>query len=289
MDLQEDHPNRLIRILNKIARLYLNDFCYELTLLIRWHKSYRLLNPKTFSEKLCWLKLFKRDLSYKNLVDKITVKKFIESKIGKKYLVKTLGIWKNIDMVNWEKLPNQFVIKTNHASGAVFVVRDKNKDVNQDLIDNINSWLSQDYVVISREYLYKGIERKILIEELLLDEHDELPKDYKIYCFNGEPKFIHVDVDRFINHKRAIFSLDWEKLPFTIRHENYDGDLPRPKNLNEMINIAKKLSDGLPFVRVDLFNTGKIYFGELTIFPGSCIEQFRTKRYDEVVGKMLKI
>lgn len=286
-NLQIDSFNKIQRGIFKFAELYLNDFCVEFLSLIRWHGSYKIFNPKTFNEKIHWLKLFNRKKEYINLTDKLNVKDFVENKIGDKYIIKTIGFWDNVSSIPWEDLPKSFVIKTNHASGSTFIVKNKEIDLNQGLINSLNKWMKIDFYKSSREHVYKGIKRKIFVEELIQNNYGEIPKDYKFFCFNGKPQFVQVDIDRFKDHKRAFYTLNWTKLPFTTLYKQYEGDIKRPKNFLEMISVAEKLSEGLTFIRVDLYDIEKVYFGELTFFPGGGNEQFYPNEWDKTVGKML--
>jgi hypothetical protein len=256
---------------------------------LRFRKFLNLKNPRTFSEKIQYIKLFDRNEFYRNFIDKVKVREFINEQIGPKYLTKIYYIYNNFSSINFNDLPEKFVLKANHGSGLNYICKDKDKIDKKELSRIVNHWLNIDFYNIQREWAYKGIERKLICEEYLESEYDSLI-DYKFFCFNSKPKFIQVDFDRFTNHTRNIYDLEWKKLPVRLRHKNISIKLKRPDNLTEMIEIAKKLSRKFRLVRIDLYSVyRKTYFGEMTFYPGSGFEKFIPDKWDLIFGDELAL
>ena len=257
-------------------------------------KPLNLKNPRTFTEKLNWLKVNLKNANYSSLVDKYEVKKFVNERLnGKEHIIKTLGVWSKFDDIDFESLPNQFVLKTTNGGGntSVVICKDKNKlnieECRHKLVPtpgNVFLW--------SREYPYYEVKPRIIAEELIHAENDEL-SDYKIFCFNGEPKFLFVGTERQKKDtevKFDYFDLNFNHLPIKNEHQNSSQTISKPKNFNEMIEIARKLSQGFIHVRVDLYNVnGKIYFGEMTFFHFAGFAKFEPEEWDERFGNMLDL
>ncbi|HEV1621933.1 TPA: glycosyl transferase, partial [Streptococcus pneumoniae] len=250
-------------------------------------KKLNLKNPKTFNEKLQWLKLYDRNPFYTILADKILVKDYIAKTLGEEYVIPTLGVYHHFDEIDFDELPNSFVMKTNHDSGSIIIVKNK-EDLNiQEAREKLQKSLERDYFIFGREWPYKNIERKIIIEEFMTDESNQELKDYKIYCFNGLPKFVHVDYDRFTNHKRNIYDSNWKQQEFMYAFpSDKNKTIEKPAELSEMIELVRKLSKEMPFVRCDFYIVNhKILFGEMTFCPGSGFEKFYPEQYDVEFGK----
>ncbi|WP_231505579.1 ATP-grasp fold amidoligase family protein [Bacillus sp. EB01] len=251
-----------------------------------------LSNPKSFNEKLQWLKLYNRNPLYTDLVDKIKVREHISSVVGNEYLVPIIGIYDSFEEINFDALPKQFVLKPNHTSGDVFICKDKSKIDFLKLKKEINSWLRKRYYLVHREWPYKDIKPKIICEEYLTQENGKELLDYKFMCFNGEVKCSFVCLNRNSSEGLNIdfYNLDWEKMPFKRHYPNSTKVTPKPKHYNQMIEFAQKLSKDIPFVRVDFYETNdRLYFGELTFFPGSGYEKFSPESYDHLLGSWLKL
>ncbi|HKU18732.1 MAG TPA: ATP-grasp fold amidoligase family protein [Candidatus Saccharimonadales bacterium] len=231
-----------------------------------------LRNPQRLSDKVQWLKLNGNMERFAPFADKYTVRAFIEQKIGAQYLVPLLGVWDNFDDIPFAKLPEQFVLKVTHGCGYNYICKDKAKIDMLALKAKITGWQQEDFYKQEREPQYKPCVPRIICEAYLEDPTTKDLPDYKIYCAKGEPKAVQVDTDRFVDHKSALLGLNWELLDY-VRVTTFDGiqTLPKkPDNLPEMLQIARKLSENFPFVRVDLYSIGdKVYFGELTFTPGS--------------------
>lgn len=269
----------------------------------KWYLFFRFKNrvgywphlnhPRTFNEKLQWLKLNDRHAEYTQMVDKIDAKKYVASIIGDKYIIPTLGVWNSVDEIEWDKLPNQFVIKVSSDSGGIVVCKDKQTlDIEKAKEKLTNGW-GKNYYVHNKEYPYRDLTPRIIAEEYKEDESGYELRDYKIFCFNGEPKILFVASDRqkaTEDTKFDFFDLNWNHLPFTNGHPNSKEHIAKPKNFEEMLEIAKKLSVGIPQVRIDLYNcNGKIYFGEITFFHWSGMTSFDPVEWDFKLGKMIKL
>lgn len=247
-------------------------------------------SPKTFNEKMQWLKLYDRNPDYSELVDKIEAKTIVEKKVGKQYIIPNIAVWDNPSDIDFTKLPSQFVIKCNHNSGiGMHICKDKNMINEVKIRKELLRGLNQDYYLTGREWPYKNVKRRILAEQFMVDESGTELKDYKIFCFNGKPEFIQVDFGRFTKHERNLYSTQWEYMGFaSLYPTNKDHIIPKPVCLTEMIEIARTLSHGLPFMRVDLYVIGeKIYFGEMTLFHGSGFEPWTPFEWDRKLGDML--
>lgn len=250
-----------------------------------------LNNPQTFNEKIQWLKLYDQKPEYTEMVDKFEVKKYIADAIGEEYIIPTLGIYNNFDEIDFNKLPNQFVIKCTHDSGSIIICKDKSTFDRKKAKKKINKWLKRNYYYHSREWSYKNVKPRIIIEKYMVDESGTELKDYKIFCFNGEPKFIEVDFGRFSDHKRNLYTLDWELLDLEIKYPSDPQKvIKRPNHLEKMIEFSRILSKNIPHVRVDLYSiNNKIYFGELTFYHGSGLEKIEPVEWDKKLGDMLKL
>lgn len=251
-------------------------------------------NPTTLNEKLQWLKFNYRFPLQSIVSDKLLVRDYVKEKIGAEYLIPILGIWGKYDDIDFSLLPKQFVLKCNHDSGGLVVCTDKDKLNHSETKCKIEKSLKSNFFYIGREYQYRNIKPMILCEEFISD-NGKVPLDYKIYCFNGVPDVILVCRDRFSkNSHRAsylFFDQEWIFQPLNKGDEDLQKiDVPKPENLEEMIEIAKKLSRDFLFARIDLYNIGgKIYFGEITLSPNSGFDPDIKYETDLMFGQKLKI
>jgi hypothetical protein len=250
-----------------------------------------LKNPQTFNEKLQWLKLYDRKPEYTTMVDKYAVKKYVADKIGEQYIIPTLGVWDKFEDIDFDKLPNQFVLKCTHDSGGLAICKDKSEFDIKAARKKINKSLKRNYYYSGREWPYKNVPRRIIAEKYMTDESGVELKDYKVFNFDGEPKFIQVDYDRFVEHKRNLYSTDWKYIDAAIQYPtNKKNQINKPECLNEMLDLARKLSVGIPHVRTDFYIVNsKIYFGELTFYHGSGVEKFTPEEFGIEVGSWLKL
>lgn len=254
--------------------------------------SLNLKNPKSLSEKLQWIKLYDRKPIYTTMVDKFEVKEFVANKIGEEYIIPTIAIYDSIEDVDIEKLPNRFVIKCTHDSGSVVICKDKSTFDWEKHKSSLKEALSVNYYTHTREWPYKNVKPRILVEEYLTELADEDIKDYKFFCFNGNAKFLKVDYDRFIDHKVNYYDLDWKYLEYAEYETKTDANHieKMPNNFNQMIEFANILSKDTKFLRVDFYNlNGKIYFGELTFFPRNGFGCLSPYSIDESIGEFLNL
>jgi hypothetical protein len=244
----------------------------------------KIREPIVFNEKINHIKLYRRPVNGSLLADKYAVREFVRSKVGEEYLIPLIGMYSNANQIFWDDLPEQFVLKTNHGSGWNVICTDKSKLDFRKVKSKLNRWLSQNAFYLSREYQYKSIKPCIVCEELLGYNIN----DYKIFCFNGVPKVIQVDIGRFSRHERAFFDLNWNSLPFTICYPKASVIPERPLKLDEMIEVSTKLSEGLEFVRVDLYESqNRVFFGEITLCPEGGKGPVIPETFNHILGDML--
>ena len=260
----------------------------------KFKKELDLENPVTFSEKLQWLKLHDRKPEYTTMVDKYGVREFIANKIGEEYLIPCLGVWDRFEDIDFDKLPNQFVLKCTHNSGGVVVCTDKKKLNRKKVARNFNSKLRRDYYKSGREWPYKNVPRKIICEQYMVDSaNQDSLTDYKFFCFNGVADCVMVCLDRFSGDtKFYFFDKNWELKRLNIRGKNAPEGftIPKPICMDEMFAIAEKLSVGMPFSRIDLYEcNGKIYFGEITFFPASGFDTNLLPETNQYFGEMIDL
>ena len=232
-----------------------------------------LENPKTFNEKLQWLKLHDRNPEYTKMVDKYEAKEYVANTIGKEYIIPTLGVWDKFDDIDFDALPNEFVLKPTHTSGNVFICKDKSKIDYKKLKKQVNKWLKRDYYRIHREWPYKNVKPRIIAEEYMENKDHTSIKDYKFYCFNGQEDYVMICTGRETGHPKFYFyNKEWNFM----RNMSNDGMKlegkleEKPIGIEKMFEIAEKLSQGIKFVRMDLYNVNeKIYFRRIYVFPSS--------------------
>ncbi len=249
-----------------------------------------LSDPKTLNEKIQWLKINDRTGLHTICSDKYAVREYIEKQIGEKYLIPLLYHTADPKNINEESLPNEpFIIKRNHDSGNVTIVKDK-KDINWERIQKKQAiLLKNNYYFHGREWQYKNIKPRILVEKLLFDENNNIPNDYKLHCFNGKLIFTQVDLSRFEDHRRNLYDLNWNLIDCEWK---FPGGEPaeKPKNMDKMQELAEKLATPFDYVRVDFYSIGdNIYFGELTFHSGSGTEKFSPIEWDRKFGDMLNL
>lgn len=253
-----------------------------------------LENPRTFNEKLQWLKLYDRRPEYTRLVDKYLVRDYIAETIGEKYLIPLFGVWDHPDQIPFEQLPNQFVLKCNHNSGLGMCIC-KNKqslDIEKTKAE-LKRGLEQDYFISGREWPYKNVPRKIICEKYMEDSASQDLPDYKVHSFNGTPKVILVCRDRFKKSglTEDFFSDKWEHLPVCrSEHPNAKQAIERPKELDLMLSLTEEITKDFPFARVDFYTINhKLYFGEVTFYPASGFEKFIPEKFDEQMGEWIRL
>lgn len=251
--------------------------------------------PKTFNEKLQWLKLYDRRPEYTVMADKFLAREYIENKLGNEYLIPLIGVWDDPDEIDFKSLPEKFVLKCNHNSGlGMYICRDK-AELNEKKVRNaLRRGLKQDYYLCGREWPYKNIPRKIICEKYMTDSPESSDfTDYKFFCFDGKADCVMLCLERSSGDtKFYFFDRDWNLKRYNIRGKNApDGfTLPKPDNIDKMFEIASVLSEDLPFARIDLYNSdGHIYFGEITFYPDSGFDPNLLKETDEYFGNLIKL
>ena len=258
-----------------------------------FHKRLDLNNPQTFNEKLQWMKLHYRNPICSTMVDKIEAKKYVENILGGGYCIPTLGVWNSFEEINWDILPEQFVLKCNHDSGGLVICRDKSKLDKEEARKKINKCLKSNYFWHGREWVYKNIKPRILAETYMESADGPQLSDYKFYCFDGVVKCLYVSTGLEDHHTARIgfFDLNFESLPFSrTDFHTFDIAPKKPDHFDEMIQIAEKLSEGFPFLRVDLYEiNGKVYFSELTFVPASGWMVLKPEEWDLTMGSWLTL
>lgn len=290
------HPKLLAEyLLTKNAARISDDRKY-----IQWKywltfgKKCDLDNPKTFQEKLQWIKLNDRKPIYHQMVDKYDAKRFIAERVGEEYVIPTLGIWDRFEDVDFDSLPNQFIIKNTHDSGTYFICKDKSKlDIKEVRKRLLIDSRKKDYYVFSREWPYKGLKHRIIAEPLLNDRRSEYLTDYKFFTFNGEPRFFYVTSNRGREGglKEDFFNLDGELLDIN-QYGYYNNNVTPelPKKMSEMIDISRILSRGTYHLRVDFYEVDDlVYCGELTFFDGGGFSPFTPSKYNRILGDWIKL
>lgn len=246
-------------------------------------------NPKTYNEKICIFKISPEAEKLWIYADKWKVRKFVARKIGKKYLNKVYGVYNSVEEIDLKKLPNQFVLKTTHGSGWIIICKNKAELDWKKTKKTLKRWLKASYYKKYKERYYRLIKPMIICEKYLEEKNGQLA-DYKFFCFDGQPKFIHFDIDRFTNHRRNFYDLKWQKLPFSQGCPNIKEKIPKPKGLSKMIKMAKTLSVDFNHARIDFYHlNNKIYFSEITFAQYSGTHPFIPKKYDYILGKYFKI
>lgn len=258
----------------------------------KFGRKLNLNDPQTFNEKLQWLKLYDRNPLYTSLVDKYLVKGYVKDALGQEVIVPTLQVWDSPEKVDFADLPKEFVLKCNHDSGGVIICKDKDSIDAEEIRNKIRAVYNKNYYLEGREWPYKNVEKKIIAEKMLIDSTETDLKDYKLMCFNGKVKCIFVCSERgsIEGLKVTFFDTEWNVMPFQRHYPKSKVSIPKPKCLEEMIIKAEKLSDNIPFVRIDFYEVdGHIYFGEYTFYPGCGFEEFTPDDADYMLGSWIEL
>ena len=286
------NPKKILVFLDNKGLIHLNDSYYlKLVYKMTFNRDLDLQNPKSYNEKLQWLKLNDRKDIYTTMVDKYEVKKYITDIIGDEYIIPTIGVYDKFEDIDFDKLPNQFVMKCTHDSGGLVVVKDKNKlDINS-AKRKINKSLKTKYYRGGREWPYKNVKPRIIVEEYMEDKKTQELRDYKFFCFNGIPKLMFIATDRGIHQtKFNYYDMDFNRLDFRQSYPNDERDIKKPSSFNKMIELAKKLSKDIPHVRVDFYEiNGKVYFGEMTFYHYSGLVPFIPEEWDYKIGELVDL
>lgn len=288
------NPRKLVvYLLLQIAPILSDRFFLKVLFRLRMGYKLNLNNPVTFNEKLQWLKLYNRKPEYTQMVDKVGAKEYVASIIGEEYIIPTIGVWDRVEDIDWETLPNQFVLKCTHDSGGIVICPDKTKLDISAAKRKLKRGLKRDFYSQNREWPYKDVKRRIIGEVYMVDESGYELKDYKWFCFDGVPKALYVATDRGVKGEEPkfnFFDADFNHLPFTNGHPNSHRPILKPQGFEKMKELAAKLSEGQPHLRVDFYDiNGKIYFGELTFYHMSGTSPFEPVEWDYKFGEWIKL
>ena len=280
----------------KLLRILTDKTYLKIRYRLKFNKKLNLKNPQTFNEKLQWLKLYDRKPIYSLLVDKYEVKDYVSKRIGEEYVVPLYGVWDKFEDIDFNTLPNQFVLKTTHDCGGVVVCKDKDSFDKEKARNFLEGHLKQEYFYYSREWPYKNVKPRIIAEKYMKDSKDQKEEgltDYKFFCFDGEPKVMFIATDRAKENEETKFDfydMEFNHLPFTNGHPNSDKVIEKPNQFELMKELCKKLSKDLPHVRVDFYESeGKIYFGELTLYHWGGMVPFNPEEWDYRLGSWIEI
>lgn len=260
---------------------------------LRIGKKLNLDKPESFNEKLQWLKLNDHNTEYTQMVDKAEAKRYVTDLIGEQYIIPTIGVFTRFEDIEFDSLPKRFVIKCTHNSGGVVVVDDKSKlDINETKV-KFTRMLKSKFYYIGREWPYKNVVPRIIIEENLQEEGTtEQINDYKLMCFNGKVRCSFVCSNRNAKHGLCVnfYDTEWNPMPFERHYPKNPREISKPSQYDKMVELAEKLSKNIPFVRMDFYQKGEqVYFGELTFYPGSGGEEFTPASWDIELGHWLKL
>ena len=287
-------PSRIL--IYFLDKSYINKFISDKAFL---KMKYRLVmgeklnlkNPKTYNEKLQWLKLYNHEDHMTMMADKYEVRKYIADTIGEEYLIPMIGVWDSVDDIDFNSLPDQFAMKCNHTSGnGVVICKDKSKLDIEKTKKEMKKAMKMDYFSQNREWPYKNIKRRIIAEKYMVDESGTQLKDYKFFCFGGEVKAMFVATDRGVDTRFDFFDNDFNHLDMLNGHENAVNPISKPRGFEEMKALAEKLSVGMPHARVDFYDiNGKVYFGEITFYHWGGFVPFEPKEWDYTFGSWITL
>lgn len=290
------NPKKIIPLLgNKGMLFWIPDKAYlKLIYNVSMGKKLNLDTPQTFNEKLQWLKLYDRNPEYTKMVDKYEVKKYVAEKIGEEYIIPTLGVWDSFDDIDFDKLPEQFVLKCTHDSGGLVICRDKSKLDIDTVKRKVKRSLNRNYFYSSREWPYKKVKPRIIIEKYMKNNNDTQQSSlnvYKIFCFDGDPKIIQtIQNDKTELETIDYFDTEWNILDIRQNFPNSKHPLECPKTLHIMLEKARILSRGHAFIRTDFYEIdNRVYFSELTFYSDSGMAKFNPEEWDLKLGEYIKL
>lgn len=267
----------------------------ELQFYLRIGKKLDINYPKTFNEKLQWLKLYDRNPQYIRMTDKIEAKKYVAEMIGEQYIIPTLGKWDKFEEIDFRNLPNEFVLKCTHDSGSATIITDKERIDYQFLKQKYEKALCTNHYDMGREWNYKDVKPRIMAEKYIgrANRFKGDIVDYKLMCFNGKVKCSFTCTKRFLGRdglRVTFYDTDWRKMPFERHYASDNEEVPKPESYDEMVRLAERLAEGIPFVRIDFYEMGKKpYFGEITLYPGSGFEEFTPEEWDRKLGDWVQL
>lgn len=288
-------------LLYKFAKFYSDEKFLKKLFRIRMGYELNLDNPQTFSEKLQWLKLYNRKPEYTQMVDKFGVKEYVANIIGEEYIIPTLCVWDRVEDIDWDALPNQFVLKCTHDSGGLVICKDKATLDIQKATKKLKKSMQRDYFYDNREWPYKNVKKRIIAEKFIeVQGHQDIP-DYKFFCFNGEPMYCQVIRDRNTKETIDFYDMKWNHMPFVGLNpvaknvlepilRNGLQPVVKPLHLDNMIAVCKKLAKNIPFSRIDLYVVeDREYFGEITFYPMSGMGGFHPQEWNYTFGSWIKL
>lgn len=282
-----------MHLVYKTARIWSDETFLKMLFPLRVGYKLNLDNPQTYNEKLQWLKLHNRKPIYTKMVDKVDAKEYVSNIIGKEYIIPTLGVYNNVDEIDFEELPNQFVLKCTHDSGGIVVCKDKSKLNIEVAKEKLRKGCNRSYFYQNREWPYKNVARRIIAEQYMEDEKTAELRDYKFFCFDGEVKALFIASDRMTQGEETkfdFFDINFNHLPFLNGHPNAKVMPEKPTQFELMKELAAKLSKNIPQVRIDFYEmNGKVYFGEITFFHWSGMTPFEPIEWDYKFGEWIKL
>ncbi len=276
-----------------VFRFMSDEHYLKMVYKIKTGKVLNLKNPREFNEKLQWLKLHDRKPEYTNLVDKYKVREIIRNKIGDKYLIPLIAVWDSPSEIDFDLLPSQFVLKCNHDSQGVVICKDKSKLDFSSTVSKLEKAMKRDFSSLTKEYVYRDVERKIIAEKYMDDGSGEL-KDYKVLCFNGKPRLIEVHSGRFNGqHVQDFYDPEWNRMSIcqiSSGLPNSEKGFARPSVLDEMLRLSEILSQGILHIRVDWYIVNDVlYFGELTFYDASGFDDFEPDEWNKTLGDWIDL
>ena len=282
---------QLLKKIKYSMRILPDKMYLQIYYFAQFHKFINFKNPKTYNEKLNWLKINDRDPKYTKMVDKYEAKEYVKDIIGEEYIIPTLGVWDNFDEIDFDKLPNQFVLKCTHDSEGLVIVKDKSKLNIEEAKKKIEKAMKYNFFYIGREYPYKNIKPRIIAEQYMEDKKYHGLRDYKFFCFEGDVKALFIATDRGIGEtKFDYYDINFNHLDIIQHYPNSKKKIDKPKNYDKMIELSKKLSKGLKHVRVDWYEVnGKLYFGEITFYHFSGLQPFNDIKWDNMFGDWISL
>lgn len=284
-----------IILLGKFSFLFPDKQYLQMMYWLHLGRKLNLKNPKTFNEKLQWLKLYNHKPEYTIMVDKVKAKEYVAKLIGEEHIIPTLGVWDDPDDIDFDALPDQFVLKCNHNSGTgMCICRDKSKLDIEKVKAELRKGLKENYYMRWREWPYKNVPRKILAEKFMVDESGTELKDYKIFCFNGEPRYCQVISDRNTDEKIDFYDMHWKRLVGLVglndKVHNSEYAIPCPESFEDMKQMASLLAKSIPFSRIDFYEIKhQAYFGEITFFPATGFGNFNPREWNVKMGDMITL
>ena len=283
-----------MRFKKRFARSKLSHLMSDRKFILFAAKMYNveinLDNPKTYNDKLQWLKLHDRKPEYTTMVDKYAAKDYIASKIGSEHIIPTLGVWKKFKDIDFDSLPNQFVLKSTHDCGGLVICKDKSKLDKREAKEKIERCLKRNYFWNGREWPYKNVKPRIIAEKYMKDDKTDWLVDYKFFCFNGEPKFMYCSMDKADDPRTDFFDMDYNRLDMRMRDPNSEIPPPKPEKFEEMKAFAKILCKDIPHVRVDFYQiNGEIYAGEITFFHMGGFVKVYPEKWMDIMGEWIKL